>query len=65
MSLPGTGIECDNDISSQTVFEKFKLVASARGSRSGGIEGWRVFSIVPHQGVSLDGIGLSSLDCGK
>ena len=65
MSLPGTGIECDDDISSQTVFEKFKLVTSARGSRNAGIECWRILSIVLHQGISLDGIGLSSLDCGK
>jgi len=65
MSLPGTGVECDDDISSQTFFEKFELVTPARGSRNARIESWRVLLIVLHQGISLEGIGLSSLDCGK
>jgi len=65
MSLPRTGVECDDDISSQTFFEKFELVTPARGSRNVGIEGWRVLFIVLHQGISLEGIRLSSLDCRK
>ena len=60
MGLSSSGIECDDDISSQAVFEKFKLVTSARGGRSAGIEGWCILSIVLHQGISLDGIELSA-----
>jgi len=65
MSLPRTSVKCDDNISSQTFFEKFELVIPARGSRNTGIEGWRVLPIVLHQGISLEGIGLSSLDRGK
>ena len=59
MGLSSSGIECDDDISSQTFFEKFELVVPASGGCNVGIEGCCLLFIVLHQGVSLDGIGLA------